>query len=147
MKIELTPEQYRELIETVVIGSIVRENVLMQNEDDEAESVNDLQKYLLSYAKESGAPELAEEDEDGDLVPGEDVMDEATDLLIDHDEIVFWSQLARKMALRDFERTATPAQLQMMEETGVPAEDLLRLLDRYAQEIDENELDRFRVDF
>ncbi|MFA5431746.1 MAG: hypothetical protein WC319_02560 [Candidatus Paceibacterota bacterium] len=57
MELNLTNEQFRDLLKSVVIGSYIRETYEEINSRDFSK-VNDVQDYLLSVAKDFGASDM-----------------------------------------------------------------------------------------
>ena len=134
MKIELTEQQYRYLLDLVYIGNWVmnstRDNDRIR-EDDQVESL------IFSYAPTCGMRKLAWR-LDGEIIPSRAFADGGIHEAIEnYEDVVFYEILAEELALRD------------MDGEPLTRENYTQLMDRidaYLSEFDRHGTDNISVD-
>ena len=146
--IELSREQFRELLMTLVVGMHIRrhadelrssENPL-EAENDDLTSAEELEHYLLSLAPGFEAEDLVERSEDN-LIPSK-VTEEFCHAVIDeHDNERFWDRLETELAERDFLKTLPEAERAIVEETHMFPKGVEPYYDNYRKEFDDNGTD------
>ena len=139
MNIELTPEQYRKLIELAYLGEwMINAHHDTEYQDDEASAV--VQKVLAA-----GPPsDVGKDDETGDFYLDEAWVEDIYDkYILDYDDHVFWDELTERLAQRDLARLR-----------GVSPDDINRdddilelrpLEERYRLELEEHGIERLGV--
>ena len=95
VNLELSPDQYRELLKLVYVGDWVME-------DPENIVLNDLVQHIFSKAKDAGLDKMIEFDDKYKLyMPTQDFDDEVVEIVDDYEEECFWDHLIYRMADRD----------------------------------------------
>ncbi len=139
VKIELTPDEYRKLIELAYLGEwMINAQHDPEFQDDAAGAA--VQRLLSSHEQ----PDVSRDEETGDYFMHSDWTERLYDNhILDYDDHIFWDELTERLALRDLAR-----------ERGVDAENLdpdehlhhLRPLEeRYRREFEEHGLDRLDI--
>lgn len=118
-KIELTSEQYRQLLKLVHLGNWMQNAHLDEGED----AINEIEQTLCTYASSFGSDDLA----DYDVVTkkyslSSDFEEELDTTIQEYDDFVFWEELAWRIAERDFERIYDHAQILCMTEEEIMRE-------------------------
>ena len=111
MQIELTNEQYRQLLELVSLGNGVLGTVGDLSEDQvyEAKSMEgeDMQSYLLSFAGEFDSEDLLKE---------EMYQEHILPIMMDYEDLVTYDNLSTQLAWRDINREMSEEELNEMVE-------------------------------
>ena len=124
MKIELTEQQYRYLLDLVYIGNWVMNST---RENDRIQEYDQVESLIFSHAPAHGMRKLVER-LDGQIIPSRAFADGGIhEAIADYEDVAFYEILAEEMALRDMD--------------GVPlnGENYVRLMDRietYMREFD-----------
>lgn len=145
MRINLTKKQYRDLLLSVVIGVYIREAVDEQ-EGKDFRGVDDVQKYLLSFAKDFDSEDMVE-DFGGDLVVSDKMSEEYHDHYIEEfEQDAFWHNLTTALGQRDYEKYATTEEKKEVEKndgwlTGI----IDKYYEKYEKEFEENGIDRLEI--
>jgi len=108
MKIELTKEQYLNLLKMAhiansvlgILGDVLPEPEYKEK-SNEAESLED---YFLSYARDFGCDNLVE-DFHGKTLMKDEIYEKIQEIMDEYDDYIFWNELEVRMGKRDFERT------------------------------------------
>ena len=129
-KIELTPDQYRQLMKLVYLGYWMSS----AHKDDSEPLVDDIEQLMYTYAPVFGFNDIVEFDTTiNKYLPSSDFEEELEIPVQEYDDYVFWEELAWRMAERDFTKKYDHAQILCM--TG---DEILRekntLADRYFEE-------------
>ncbi|HOY32215.1 MAG TPA: hypothetical protein PKW80_10085 [Bacteroidales bacterium] len=137
VNLELSAEQYKELLKLVYVGDWVI---------DEPENIvlNDLVQTIFSKAEEAGLKKLIDFDQKSGLfLPALEFDEEIIDIVDDYEEECFWDHLIYRLAERDVENNLGE------KAKGMSMEDKMDLLDplteRYLNEFEENGLDNVEV--
>lgn len=109
MKIELTKEQYKDLLIAVVIGTYIREAVDEQNGKDFSK-VRKIEDYLISCAKDFEAEALTQNFEGHTIISDELIEEYHEKYIEEFEQEVFWSTLVQLLGQRDYEKYATKAE-------------------------------------
>lgn len=146
MNIELTNEQFKELLLNVEIGLHVRESVYTEKEDERAESLRDLGKYLLGMADKFGCADMVCECE-GEKHINDETTDEEIGAVID--EFLsrnFWDDLITELGQRDLGESLTEDQIKTLEEKPESICELgTKYFEKYEEEFEEYGVGRLRV--
>ncbi len=105
MKIRFTKDQYKNLIKLVYLGNWMINAVRLI--DNQIKKYNDLEQYILSFAKEFGLEKYIEFDEEYEkFISTIDIEEdpELEEYRNDYDEEVFWQEMAIRLGSRDFVR-------------------------------------------
>ena len=103
MKINFTKKQFEILLKLVYMGNWVANAHRTGRDDDKRiEKYEEMQGYLLSFAKEFGLEKYVDID-DEKMYPSRELEEDETDELIDeYDGETFWEELIDRFARRDF---------------------------------------------
>lgn len=144
MKIELTKEQYEELLRLVSLGGYVRGAVadIRGEEYDE----DRIMEYLLNHAKDFGLESLTEEFH-GKLIENDDFSEEVDKMMEDYDEDEFWHGLTIMLGQRDFYRDTPKKELDRIKEgeQGRLPREIQNYYEKYDKEFDEYGIDRLEI--
>ena len=100
MKIELTEQQYRYLLDLVYIGNWVMNST---REDDRIQEYDQVESLVFSHCLRHRMPKLVELYQ-GDLIPSRAYADGGIHEAIErYEDIVFYEILAEELALRDLD--------------------------------------------
>ena len=134
MKIELTEQQYRYLLDLVYIGNWV---INSTRENDRIREYDQVESLIFSYCLQHKMSKLVELYQ-GELIPSRRFSDGGIHDAIEHyEDIIFYEILAEELALRDMDgETLT------RENYGA----LLERIDTYLSEFDRNGTNNISVD-
>lgn len=143
MKIELTRDQYRDLLALVYLGEWMAN---AYHKDRRRFLLAKTQQHVYGPAAENGcAAWIARDPKEKRMVPTA-AMDKALGSFIDlYDENAFWDQLAERMAERDLIRARGYDAVHEMKDAAYD-EALTPHLDRWWDEIDRHGLDKLKCD-
>ena len=134
MKIELTEQQYRYLLDLVYIGNWV---INSTRENDRIREYDEVESRVFAHCLDHGMAKLVELYE-GELIPSRAYADGGIHEAIEqYEDIVFYEILAEELALRD------------MDGEPLTRENYAELMDRidvYLNEFDEHGTDNISVD-
>lgn len=120
MFIELSKEEYRDMLKCVIVANNVY-GILGDAVSDEykrqSTAVELLQKKILAYAAQFESQDLAETFH-GELILSDDFSERMDEVLSDYDIETFWHELELRLGKRDFERTMTPQEKEEIEKNG-----------------------------
>jgi len=106
MKIELTKEQYKNLIKLVYLGNWIVNSIRSGEEDDKRiEKYENIAQYIYSFSREEGLERYIEFDKQVNRFFPTREFEEDTDLeryRQEYDDEVFWQELIHRLAERDF---------------------------------------------
>lgn len=133
MKIELTEQQYRYLLDLVYIGNWV---VNSTRENDRIREYDNLESLIFSHCPEHGMRPLVER-LDGEIIPSRAFADGGIHEAIEnYEDIVFYEILAEELALRDM--NGEPM-------TRENYAELMERIDTYLSEFDEHGTDNISI--
>jgi len=144
MHLELTNEQFKELLKAVVIGVDIREAVGEERETPGWEKIRDTETYLLSVAKGFGAEDMAESF-DGGWIPSDDLANELNEELEEYKNEEFWERLHIDLAQREFARTITKEEKKFIADNGMYPGRMYDLYDKYSAELEKHGVDRLEI--
>lgn len=134
MKIELTEQQYRYLLDLVYIGNWV---INSTRENDRIREYDGVESLVFSHCLTHGMKKLVER-LDGELIPSKAFADGGIhEVIEDYEDTTFYEILAEELALRD------------MDGEPMTRESYAQLMDRidaYLDEFDEHGTDHISVD-
>ena len=134
MKIELTEQQYRYLLDLVYIGNWVMNST---RENDRIKEYDQVESLIFSYAPTCGMRKLAER-LDGEIIPSRAFADGGIHEAIEnYEDVVFYEILAEELALRDMDGEPL---------TRENYEQLMERIDTYLDEFDQHGTDNISVD-
>ena len=144
MRIELTKEQFKEMLLAAMLYSWVRGG-LVDSRGEDFKKYEELEKYLLKIAKDNELQDLVEEFHDH-LVPTDELAELEEEIMEEYDDDIFWHELVTRLGGRDFWRTVTPEERKTVEEKGWLPERVSGIYEKYEKEFEERGLDRVRID-
>ncbi len=137
VNLELTKEQYKELLKLVYLGDWVI---------DEPENMvlNVLVQTVFAQSKEIGLGKLMEHNKKMDLfMPSGDFEDEVVDIIEDYEEDSFWDHLIYRLAERDLHvKLGKEADAMSME---AKIDMLDPLTEKYVKEFETNGLENLMI--
>jgi hypothetical protein len=134
VKIELTEQQYRYLLDLVYIGNWVMNSA---REDDRIKEYDHVESLIFSHCPAHGMRKLAER-LDGEIIPSRAFADGGIhEAIADYEDVVFYEILAEELALRDMDGEPM---------TRENYNELLERIDTYMGEFEENGTDHICVD-
>lgn len=144
MEIELTKEQYKELLLLVLLGSWVRGGVADMR-GEHGKEMDELEEYLLREAKNFDLTDLAEPFE-GHTVPSDRLSEEYEEIMEEYNDDEFWSQLSTRLGQRDFERTMSKEEEQHIKDNnGWFPERIHEIYEKYDEEFEKHGIDRLEI--
>ncbi len=142
--IEFTREQYRDLLLSVLVGTYIRESAA-ELQGKSIKKIGDLEKYLLSLAKEFDSEDMVENFK-GHLIPNDKVCKEYHDDIIEeHDNEQFWHRLTVDLGKRDFWKTVTKEEKEKIEKDDWLPERVNKFYEWYEKEFAENGIENLKV--
>ena len=134
MKIELTEQQYRYLLDLVYIGNWV---INSTRENDRIKEYDQVESLIFSHCLQHKMGKLVELYQ-GELIPSRRFADGGIHEAIEqYEDIIFYEILAEEMALRDL--NGEPL-------TGENYKELLERIDVYLSEFNRNGTDNVSID-
>jgi len=149
MKIELTKEQYLNLLKMAhiansvlgILGDVLPEPEYKEK-SNEAESLED---YFLSYARDFGCDNLVE-DFHGKTLMKDEIYEKIQEIMDEYDDYIFWNELEVRMGKRDFERTMTEEDKKYIKENkGWYPERIHDIYEKYRKEFETHGIDRLEI--
>ena len=150
MKIELTKEQYQDLIKANAIGNAVL-GILGDSFPDEykqqSNTIDSLQEYLLKYAGEFDSNDLIEDFEGKEVLSQEYYEEKIMPIVDTYDDVTVCDDLARALARRDFRRDFTQAEIRKMakQNGGYLGVEMYDYEKKYWDEFDKHDYDRLEI--
>lgn len=151
MKINITKQQYKELISMLAIANGIvgiLGDVLPETEyKKRSNRMTDLENYFLQYAGDYGHEGLAQKYDREDILDDEFYENEILPIISDYDDYVTHDNLANDLAWRDFRRDHTQEELDKMAQEnggyfGVALHDYEK---KYWDEFEENGFERLEI--
>ncbi len=134
MKLELTDQQFRYLLDLVYIGNWVMNST---RENDRIREYDQVESLVFSHCLRQKMPKLVELYQ-GELIPSRAFADGGIHEAIEqYEDVVFYEILAEELALRDMDGEPLTR-----ENYGV----LMERIDAYLSEFDKNGTDNISVD-
>lgn len=137
--IELSKDQFRELLLAVIVGMHLRRHAAELKEEDIA-AAEEMEHHLLSLAKDLGAEDFVDRGRDG-LVPSRLAEDLCHAILDEHNNEEFWKRLETELAERDFLKTLKKGEKAIVESTGIFPKGVEKYYAKYRKEFDDNGTD------
>ena len=134
MKLELTAQQYRYLLDLVYVGNWVMNST---RGNDRIREYDQLESLIFSHCPANGMKKLVEV-ADGELIPSRAFADGGIHVAIqDYEDVTFYEILAEEMALRDMDGEPL---------TRENYDQLMARIDEYLDEFDAHGTDHISVD-
>jgi hypothetical protein len=136
MKIELTKEQYRKLIELLFLGNWIANATRTGVKGDEMRTdYQDIEKYILSFAGDFRAGDAVLKEE-GEYFTTMQFEESLIPLIEGYDEYTFWEELADRLANRDLLKEIGPVRI--LKDEHMERKDTIE--ERYQEEFEKNGL-------
>lgn len=105
MKINFTKKEYRTLVDLIFLGEMVVNGIRVG--DDKIEEYDELREYVYSFAKQMGCEDIIQFDKhfNQHFETREYEESKVQDYLTEYNNVVFWDEIAGRLAMRDIERT------------------------------------------
>lgn len=151
MKINLTKEQYKQLIEMVTLSNgivgVLGDMVSGEKYKKRSDKMDAMEKYLLQFAPDFGCDDLTQKHNGEVVLDGDYYENKILPTICDHEDFALHDGLANKLAWRDFRRDHTPEEIDAMSEAhhGYLGVELYDYEERYWDEFDKHEFDRLEV--
>jgi hypothetical protein len=145
MKINFTKKQFEVLLKAVYMGNwMANAHRTGRKDDKRIEKYEEVQRYLLSFAREIGLEKYVD-DEDSEIYPSGELEESEVDGLIDeYNEEEFWEELVDRFARRDFMRKYGAEAISKMDTMERIKKDH-PFLDEYHDEVYKYGIDRMEV--
>lgn len=146
MKLELTKEQYKDLLIAVVIGTYIRSAVDDSNGKD-FRKVEEIEDYVLSVAKDFDSGDLIQNFE-GHLMISDDLIEEYHEKYIEeYEQDFFWHELTTRLGQRDFAQNATEEEKRQVEANdGWLGGVIDKYYEKYEEEFEKRGIERLKID-
>jgi len=145
MKIELTKEQYLNLLKLVYLGEWMAN---AHRTEDRIEKYENSLSQILSYAKDFGFSDYADDEEvgDGRIYPTRKFEEETGvhDLHDEYDEDTFWDELIDRLKGRDFFKHYKKEELEKMTQDEY-FDNLGKFTDKWEEEFEKHGIDRLKI--
>lgn len=140
---DLTKEQFRELLLTFQLGRFVKEPH-DQPEGTPSEKLEQLEDALVREALNKGYEDLVQ-DFQGKKLSADDILEEQEEIMEWYHDDEFWFQLVNRLGKRDFFRQADKETLEQAEKDGWLPEKVHEFYEKYDQEFEEHGVERLEV--
>ena len=140
--LELTGNQYNDLVRLVFLGGLVSEEV---SNDDILARINEVQqKVFAASAGRKGSSIIEYDKKEDEYFLSDDLEDELMELLDEYDESRFWESLIMRLTMRDLQKKFSAQDLkEMPEEKGSKEMEVIH--NYYINEFDDNDIDNLKV--
>ncbi|MBU1102727.1 hypothetical protein KJ853_03685 [Patescibacteria group bacterium] len=146
MQIDLNREQFLALVRYLasagyiygLLGDIVDDKFKKQSDE-----TDELENYLLRYAKDFDCEKIVDEFE-GKKFLSEKENDKILDDISEYDEYAFWSELANRLAKRDFFRTHSQQEIEKMDDFEIMHKQA-EIEDKYWEELEKKGIEKFEL--
>lgn len=144
MNLNLTKEQFVELLQLVHLGGYVRNAVREQEGDYDSKRDEALENMLYHIALDHEIPGI-KKDEDGYTGPSSNLEEQWHTIIEDYDKDQFWFELERLLGQRDLDRTMTKAERDEAEQVGWLPERVHELYEKYSDEFEKFGIERLEI--
>jgi len=136
MKINLTKQQYRNLLKVFYLG----EWMINGFKIDEDQEINSLEQHLFSFAGAFDCDDWVEQDEKSNLLYPRRETEEYMDQFLDeYSNLNFWNEMIQRLADRDFYSSIPEEELSEME-TFERIHQIDEIAGKYEEEFRKNQL-------
>jgi hypothetical protein len=143
MKINITKKQYEDLLKLVYLGNWMAN---ANRTEDKMQSMDDLEGYIFSFAKDFGMERWADTDDPKMTYPtsyfeGESGVQELID---DYDNENFWDELADRLGNRDFMDKYSKEEIEAMDREEYFMKNMECTI-AWEKEFEKHGIDRLRI--
>jgi hypothetical protein len=151
MKINITKKQYRQLLfMNGLAGHIlgIIGDSLPEKYKEKSNKLDELDDYLLSFAKDYECEEWVDEYDGKNRLDDEAYEKYIVPIMNDYDDDHFWNTLANKLAWRDFTHDHSKEEIKEMakENNGYFGVPLYEYEQRYWKEFEKHDIARLEID-
>lgn len=140
--LELSNQQYLDLLKMVFLGSVVAEEIM--DEEALASMLTSQQVFYAASGPGKGNVYVGYDKKDDEYFIAEDIEDDMMELLNQYDEARFWESLVMRLTLRDLQKKYSEKELrEMPEEKGT--REMENIHSYYINEFDDHDLDNLKV--
>lgn len=145
MQVELTKQQYRDLLDLVYLGDWMVNAI--RDPGQEVKKYTDLEQYVMSFAEEHGFGDLVEYDDKFQQYFHTRAFEESEvdEYRQEYDEENFWEDLVYRLSRRDLLRQCGEKKVARLLGSRELFDKEAPLEDRYREEIGAHGLDRLEV--
>lgn len=144
MNLNLTKEQFEELLQLVHLGGYVRNAVKEQEDGYDSKRDEALENLLYKIALEQNIPGI-ERTGDGYIGPTNSLEERWHAIIEAYDDDQFWFELECLLGKRDLERTMTKAERDETEQVGWLPERVHELYEKYSDEFEKFGIERLEI--
>ncbi|MBU6214566.1 hypothetical protein KGM48_01855 [Patescibacteria group bacterium] len=145
MNLNLTKEEFVELLQVVYLGTYVRNAVREQEGEYDHARDEALGNRLYRIALELGVPGIEQDEKYKYVGPSNALEKEWHDIIEAYEEDEFWHELEVLLGKRDFYRTMTREDSETLEKTGWLPERIHDLYEKYADEFEKFGIERLEI--
>lgn len=143
MQIELSKEQFKEMLLATMLYSFIRGG-LADDKGEDYKKYEKLENYLLKIAEDNGFNNLVEKFQ-GHLIPSDELSELEEKIMSEYDDDAFWHQLTTRLGRRDFWRTVTPAEKKEMKKRDWLLDRAQEFFEKYDKEFEEYGVERLEI--
>ncbi|MCX6745842.1 MAG: hypothetical protein NTX00_02360 [Candidatus Parcubacteria bacterium] len=146
MLIEINKSQYEDLIWSIQISGFIYgllRDMVSQDYNEKLSRNEELENYLLGFAKEYGQKKIVEEF-DGKNVATHEYLDKVLDDMSEYEDYIMWDELSSRLGARDFYQQHSKKELKKMTMQEILTK-RFEFEEKYYKEFEENGLDRLGV--
>ncbi|ADL53317.1 hypothetical protein [Clostridium cellulovorans] len=142
MKINITKNQYRKLIDVIYVGNMMINGI--RNADKQIKEYEDLEQYIYSFAKDFGFEDLIQyENLLEEYIPTREFEDSVVEEYLEvYNDYIFWEELQMRLSKRDAILETNTGWVKNDDSGELSEEQFRRLLHRQV-EIEEKYEDEF----
>jgi len=145
MNIELTEDQYKDLVELVILGSWIREDVARNRDEAGVERWDRILQRILFASIDQDIKGMAEIYKDV-IIPTEELMQKIEEIDEGYREDNFWEDLINRLGQRDYFRDETEEDKEYSKKHyGMFPEKVHRYYKKYEKEFEKHGLSRLEV--
>lgn len=151
MKINITKEQYKELITMLAIANgivgVLGDEFPQADYKKRSSKMEDLESYFLQYAADYGHKGLAQKYDSDDILDDEFYENEIFPIIEDYEYYAVHDKLSNELAWRDFRKKHTKKELDKMakENAGYFGVEIYEFEKKYWDEFNEHGYDRLEI--
>jgi len=143
-QLNLTNEQYQELVLSTMIGNFIRETVA-EGKEKEVNKLQELETQILSKAKDFDASDLSEDFKEK-TIPSEKLWVKTEKIMDEYNDNEFWIALSTVLGKRDFIKDSTKEELEKIKKNdGILPEKITEYYDKYEKEFEKNGLENMFI--
>ena len=144
-KILFSKKEYKELLQTFLVGKWVCEAV-NELRDEDNDSLDKLENNIITSAKSFGLEELTCKSKITDtILPSENIEHDIEGIIEDYTDDVFWNELTVRFGKRDFYESLSLKEKEEIKKASWLPEKIHDFYAKYEEEFDENGIENLRL--